>query len=466
MLSILKAGAEQRAEVDREEYDRGELSLKNYFDRRREEIVAETQREVSLLLQERDQVQAAADLAGQQAQAKQAEAQTKSAGIPQTVLAGKAAPTSPHQAEQLRQFNELSSQADRLAAEQIQDLTRVDEIDSQIRVKEIGTATKTAALNADQSKQEEAGLQRELEFRKEIAALQGKTLGLTQAEINLEVEKRTREAQQANLSPEDLTARLAEIEQWKQLTTEVSAFDQAERKEATDQKQFEIEKRGIDLEQKAGLLSRADAEKKISDLIKQRLPLLIQEAQAELQIAQASGNQEQVDKAQETLLALRNLEAETITWQHELQKAGEEARTSLTSDFANFFETLASGTTRAGKAFEQFGLSILHSLERIGAQMLANIIITKLLKLVIEQVRNRWRRHAAARADHRAEQRDDPLERRRRRRGCIRFGDGGHSFSRGYSRRDGRNGRRRSPSRFQISRWDPPREAHSSTRIN
>lgn len=384
LLAVWKAGAAQRAGVDKEEYERGAISLKNYFDRRRKEIEDESAREIAILKSERTQVQAAADLAGQQSQEKSTQAQAKAKGVPEAVLSGKAAPSGPDQAAQARQSLELKSQADRLAAEQLQDLARIDEIDTRIQETEINTVTKVTALSSEEFKQAEAGQQRELEFKKEIASLQGKTLGLTQAEINLETEKRTLEAHQTATSSVDLAARLQEIEQWKQLKTEVGAFDEAERKEATDQKQFEIEKRGIEIEQKAGLISRADAEKKISDLIKQRLPLLIQEAQAELRIAQASGNQEQIAKAQEMLLALRNLSAETITWQHQMQKAGEEAKTAITSDFAQLFTTLLSGTKSAEQAFSQFGLSILRSLEQIAAQMLANIVITKLLQAAMK----------------------------------------------------------------------------------
>jgi len=55
-------------------------------------------------------------------------------------------------------------------------------------------------------------------------------------------------------------------------------------------------------------------------------------------------------------------------------------QTSLTGGFANLFTSLISGTRSVGDAFRNLAGSVLNSLSQIAAQMLAQLILTKLLK--------------------------------------------------------------------------------------
>jgi hypothetical protein len=228
------------------------------------------------------------------------------------------------------------------------------------------------SLTREEIKTKETEQQKELEFQKEIAQLQGKTVEVARSEIEAEAQKRTLEAQQSGGSQEDVTRRLTEIEQWKQLKLGVAEFDAAERKESQDQKQFEIQKSSIEIQAKAGLISQGEAQKKINDLTKQHLPLLLQEAQAELKVAIANNNPDEIAKAQETIKALQNIGIAA-------DKLGVKVKAALGSDFQSFFTTLTSGTVTASKAFQQLGIDIIKSLEQIAEQMVIAAAEKKIL---------------------------------------------------------------------------------------
>ena len=92
LLDVWKAGAAERAEAEKEAYEKGTLDLKAYFADRRAALEEETAKEVEVLKAERDQVQAAAAAASGRASAAQAAIGTRrpaAAGSPGGDRAGR-----------------------------------------------------------------------------------------------------------------------------------------------------------------------------------------------------------------------------------------------------------------------------------------------------------------------------------------------------------------------------------------
>ncbi len=203
LLTVWKAGAAGREEVDKEEYEKGTLGLKAYFDLRRTELEEETAKEIAVLEQERDQVAAAAELAYQQAGQKKIEAA--------------AAPTSQAKAQ-------LDSEADRLTAEHLNQLARVDELKTQISAREIESSTKITALNAEQFKAETDAKQKILEFQKEIDELQGKESAGTREAIALKIQEMAPVREKLKDNAEALAQIDRQIAQYSQLKTAADEF--------------------------------------------------------------------------------------------------------------------------------------------------------------------------------------------------------------------------------------------------
>jgi hypothetical protein len=347
-LTIWQSYEKQREQVEKNSYDQGRLSTEAYYARRQADLKTETEKELEILK---------AQLTAAQEEADRTAAERDSFAA----KAKKAGPDS-------RSGQLYDAAAARNDQEHIAALAKVDEVQTKIAKTTIDGQTKSMALGDAQVTATRADHQNTLEFQREIDALQGKTRDAAREEIEIEVQKRTIELQRAGVAQQEIDA---EIAKYRELKTAAADFAALETQTQQDMNAFDIERRGIEIEQKAGLLTKAQAEKRINDLIGQRLPLLRQEAAAELAAAQKSGNQADIAKAQNLILELDNLQTKTHVLATQVKGA-------LSSDFQTFFSNLTSGTKSVGRAFAELGISVVQSLERIAAQMLINFAIEKL----------------------------------------------------------------------------------------
>jgi hypothetical protein len=330
-LAIHRAYAAQTAEVDKEMYDQGQISLAEYYDRRKTAIIADTEEEVTILRQGVVRAQAEATKA-------KAEAAKAPAG---------------------------SKDQDKQHAAEIQALTKVEELQTKISLLQISSSTKITALDDETNKKREESQQHTLEFERELAELQGKRQQVAKAQIDAEVAKRTRQVQQSGGDP----ALLAEIEQWKQLKLAAADYEAAKEKSKQDVQAFDIQKQGIEIKAKAGQISPLEAEREINELIKDRLPLLQADAAAELNAAKKTGNQDDVANAQATQQQFQNLGVSA-------NKLGTQIGESLNSDFTTFFETVGRGSQSVAQSFQHLAASVIQSIEQILIKMLLLKIAT------------------------------------------------------------------------------------------
>lgn len=324
-LAIHRAYAAQTAEVDKQMYDQGEISLAEYYDRRKTAILADVAEEVAILQQGVVRAQ-------QEATKAKAEAAKQPAG---------------------------SKEQDRQHAAEIQALTTIEELQTKITELRVAGTTKIATLDDETAAKRRSSQQETLEFEKELAQLQGKRQQVAKAEIDAEAAKRTRQVQQAGGDP----GLLAEIEQWKKLKLAVADFEEAKEKTKQDTQSFDIQKQGIEIKAKAGEISPLEAERQINELIKERLPLLQADAAAELGAAKNTGNQENIANAQQTVQQMQNIGVES-------NRLGEEIGHSLSSDFSTFFETVGRGSQTVAQSFQKLASSVIQSIEQILIKLL------------------------------------------------------------------------------------------------
>jgi hypothetical protein len=329
-LAIHRAYAKQTEQIDKESYDQGEISLHEYFERRRAAVLSDTEEELAILEK---------GLAAAKAAVTRAEAEKKR---------GAATP----------------KEADRQEATRLGALQKVDELETKITELRVNSGTKIQALNDEQFKAQQANQEKVLAFQKEIAVLQGKQEEVTKAEIAQEAEKLRVELAQAGQSKQQIDQEIAQFTELKMAQAE---FKDAETKLQQDRKAFDIEKQRIELEAKTRKIGQLEAEKELNDLIAARLPLLRADAQAEVSAAQKTGNQDNVAAAQTAAAGVENLKVSAVS-------LGDTLRGSISNDFGSFFLNLGRNTASAANQFRSLAASVVASLE----QILVKLLLVKL----------------------------------------------------------------------------------------
>jgi hypothetical protein len=346
-IEIFKANAQQREQIEKNLYDQSELSTAEYYARRKADLQTETEKELAIL-----QAQLTAERAELQRQQQE-----------KTTNAAKA-----------RQFGQASPVGQQYAAASIKNneaalasLSRIDDLQTKIDTTKINAATKALALDQQKSKADDQSQQETLDFERQLAELQGKRQDSARAEIEVEAKKRSDQIAQAGGGAATQARLKAELEQWKQLKLAVADYDDARKKTEEDTKAFEIAKQAIELNQKSGKVSPLEAEREINQLIKDRLPLLKADADAELGAAKKTGNQDNIAQSQQQKAQIENL---TIS----AEKLGNTLGQSVAGDFTTFFETVGRGTQSVAKSFQKLAASVIQSVE----QMLIKLLLLQI----------------------------------------------------------------------------------------
>lgn len=137
---------------------------------------------------------------------------------------------------------------------------------------------------------------------------------------------------------------------------------------------------------RSGVLFEFQGQQQIADLEKSRIPALQKIADLELQAAIAAGNPEQVQRARELKAAIDDLVVSSDTAALKMGEFKQAVQDSLTSDLTDFFTNGIDQADSFGDAMRGLALSVVDSLRRIAAQMLATFIMSKLLGLVFAGV--------------------------------------------------------------------------------
>lgn len=344
-LAVHRAYAKQTEQIDKEMYDAGEISLKEYFDRRRAAVISDADEEIAL-------VQKGLDAAKAQV-ATAAEAKNKAA---------------------------TPKDADKQEAARLQALQKVDELETKITELRVESGTKVQALNDEQFKAQEENLQKVLEFHKLIDTTQGKTLDAAKQEIAIESQKMAIILAQAGESKAQIDEELAK---YAQLKTAQATFEEDQKQGAAALKDIADQKAAIQDKVANGQLFQIQADQQIRDLEQSRLPALQAIADQLVQQAKLTGDVQKIQAAEDFQKQVNALGAASNQVGQQVAQLKENVQSSLTSGFANLFVTLVSGTKSVGDAFRGLAASVLGSLSKMAAQMLAQIVVTKLLKAAL-----------------------------------------------------------------------------------
>lgn len=338
-LALLRAAAKQADQIDVERFEKGEISLKQFFDRRRAEVTADAAKESAIL---------------QRGIALEIQAAQKAA------VAAKNSAT--------------PKEADRQKAVEIEALTKVEELQTKIKELEINSATKLQALNTEEYKKREENQQKILEFDKLVEKSQGNELAAAKAEIAVEQDKMRLVLEQAGVSKEEIGTKLASYERIK--LAEV-AFTETRKDGSNSMKLLDDQRAAIEDKVQNGKLFQVQADQQILELYRQQIPELQRIAD---KMKEAATTEEQQVQAEDYQKGIDKLKTATNTVGQQMRQLKTSLQDSLTSGMTQSFALLFTGTQNVGMAFRNMASSVISSIAQMIAQMYIQIIVAKLLK--------------------------------------------------------------------------------------
>lgn len=341
-LAILRANAKQAEVIDKEKYDQGELSLKEYFDRRRAEVTTDAAEESAIVQRE---------ISAQIHAAEKAAIESKKATT--------------------------DKEKDKAEAEKIQALTKVMDLQTKLHESEIAAGVKITALNMEQSKAVDDLQKKRLGFENELLVAQGKTFEAARQKIIAEGQemKDPRALAKSGTSA-------ADVDQLTQTRLATLAFEQQQKSEQVALQENADKRDEVLNRVKTGQIFEAQGEVEIKKIEQDRLAILEQIAKQLSARAEVTGSD--ADKSAAAAAAKKASAAKVqldTTGQH-VAALRDAVEGGLTSGFVNFFETVGRGTQTVARSFENLAASIVGSIEKVVVQMLIQLAVKKLLASV------------------------------------------------------------------------------------
>lgn len=323
-LKVENALQKQQEAAEKERYEKGLESLREYYANRQKIVEQQGQAEL-------DAAQAKLD-------------------------ALKKAPLAKNELPDERQAKIVTAQAD-------------------VDAKRIDLQTQVNALKAEEAKEAAALQQKALDFEKKIAQAQGDRF--TQAKAGIDAE--------ANALDEILRKQgVGQAERQQRVAAFTAAgyqqvdFHKLQHDAEMAMDDLEKKRQGIDLQVQSGQLFAFQGEQKIMDLEKARLPQLQQIADA---MKAAAITPEQIQAAADFQSKIDQLSVSSdkaaLSWAQ--FKANLEP--ALTSELSNWLSSGIDQAESLGDAFRGLALSVVQSLRQIAAQILATVMIQKMLGL-------------------------------------------------------------------------------------
>lgn len=345
-IELLKAKQAAEEEIDKEQFDKGEITLAEYYARRRAIVETAAAAETAVL--------------------------EKSLKASQDELA--------RLTVEGNQPGLNAKQKDTNEAAKLTALGKIDELQTKISETAIKSGTDTKKLDDEQFKAKLENNAQILEFEQKIDQSNQKRVEAAQLEIELEKQKLAIILEQAGRSKEQIAA---ELQAYAQARTAQVNFQETQRSGNADLKSLDAAKTGIENQVKEGALFQVQAQALIREEEAKRLPGLEKTLALLKEQAKVSGSAEdlaQVDVFQEKVDQVKLDINETGT---EIATLKQGLSNALVGGFTQFFDTVGRGTETVAQSFKNLAGSIIGSLAKMTAQMLSQIIVAKLLKAAL-----------------------------------------------------------------------------------
>ena len=359
-LEIGKAFAAAGAAEEMSQFERGLISLKDYYEARRREIELAGRAELEALTAQRATEVQAEQRAQSEAATNRRKAKTSG---PDTIVG-----------------QEFSAAATRDTAEALRAKQAVADLDTKIQIQAETTHTKLTQEDLASYKAAQEQLAKLTAFHKTLLDLQGKTAEAAKIEADAkEAEFRLLLTSQHGVGSPQIEA---EIAQYRELTQAAATFEETKKAGETAFKSLADDRAAVEDRVARGQIYQFQAEDQIRNLEASRLALLQKIADAQLKAAQATGNQADLAAAG---AFQEKVNQEAIASNEAFQKAKDlktKVSESLSGTFETFFDSGITGARNLGQAFAGLADGVVGSLRKILSQMLANILTQKLLSTI------------------------------------------------------------------------------------
>lgn len=328
-LALFKANNAQEESANQIAYDEGFEGLRQYFAKRKALVQAEADEQISVLTRERAAIAA--------------------------------------------------SPTDGTDATEIAKKQKLAKIDNDIAIAKVQATTKQGQLDQQLFAAEEAHQKTVLGYQAQILAAQGLTYQAAVAQIQSEEETVRRNLVQAGLTPDQVSSMLQQIQQLKLAT---AAFDEDKKQSEVALKSIADEKESISLRVQTGQISEIQGELELQQLEQQRIPQLQRIAEA---MKAAAITPQQKQEAADFDLAIKKIAADADFMGQEFGKFKNQVEQGGISTLSTFLGSTINQVHGVGDAFKQLGSTAISTLQRIAAQLIAEIVIHKLIQAITHQ---------------------------------------------------------------------------------
>lgn len=329
-LKLQQEGIKSAEEALKRGYERGVLSLEQYFDKRRQLIEQNIAAEVAALRLEK---QATLDAASGD-------------GEPKT-------------------------EAERIKLKQ--DLAKLDQ---QIRVAQIQGARELAALEQERFDAAKDLRNEQIDLEARLAELEGSRHAAFQLNLQQEIQQVIELGKRAGQTAEQIAAT---VERLTTARTNAFNFEEISRRGQAALDAFNRDADQIRRDQEAGVISQIEGELRLIDLERERLTVLQELAQAALAAAEATGSEEQIARAQQYAASIDEIARSYQT----ATQAGAQLRSGTINALQQGFQTLLSNADKirsVGDAFKDLARTVVATLQQIVAEILARQAILALVR--------------------------------------------------------------------------------------
>src|SRR5574343_323478 len=277
-----------------------------------------------------------------------------------------------------RQQQQIAARKTSAPAEAKKKAADLEKVKGEIAARRVDLERELLALNTEEASQQKSLDAQKLEAVNRLAEARGDYAAAASAALEDEITKTRVLLAQQGASADEIE-RLVEAQ--KRLGKASIALDQATRASSALMADIEAKRAELDNRVNLGLLSKIRAEYELQKLQRQKIADLEKQAKLAEQAAAQTGNPDDQARARDLRLQVEYIKTATDQTAQALAKLTATFEDSLASGLEEFFVALADGSKNLSEAFEDMARSVVQSMVRMVAQLMAQRAMLAMMKL-------------------------------------------------------------------------------------
>lgn len=261
-------------------------------------------------------------------------------------------------------------------AERIKLRQQIAQLDAQIQRQQVIGAREVAAIEAERAAGQKALTEELRAANVELLELENRRHEAFQANLDAEIQQLRELGARAGQTADEIDANVRRLVDAR---TAAFNFEEVQRAGEAALAAFDRDAAQIRRDQEAGIITQLEGEMRLIELERERLGVLQQLAQQLLIAAEATGSEEQIERARQFAASIDQIAASY----QQATDIGSQFRSGAVEAFQQGIESLLANASKiesVGDAFRQLGLTVVQTLNRIAAEILAKQAILALLR--------------------------------------------------------------------------------------